>query len=138
MPAVTNPPNNSQPPYEGRMMMLPTGEVVYSQGSAQLAIIDPGITTPTIPAPVITSAPTQSQPGNSFPLSGTGLTGVSATVGYGDDASQSTSYPLVRLIDASGNVFYARTKNHSTMAIGTGSAGLSPAPHLPETPPNGH
>jgi hypothetical protein len=130
--AVSNPPNNAQAPYEGRMMMRPTGEIVYTQGSAQLAIMNPGVTS-IITAPAITSAPAQAQAGGTFQLAGTELTGVSATVSYGDDASQATNYPLVRLTSASGTVVYARTHDHSTMAVDQGTTVETTMVTLPTT-----
>jgi hypothetical protein len=38
---------------------------------------------------------------------------------YGDDAQGATNYPLVRITNnATGHVFYSRTHDHSTMAVG--------------------
>jgi hypothetical protein len=39
---------------------------------------------------------------------------------YGDELQNPTNYPLVR-ITAAGNVYYARTHDHSTMGVATGS-----------------
>ena len=40
----------------------------------------------------------------------------------GDDAQGATNYPLVRLTNvASGRVVYARTHDHSTMGVATGT-----------------
>jgi hypothetical protein len=37
---------------------------------------------------------------------------------YGDDAQAATNYPLVRITNRiTGNIFYARTHDHSTMGI---------------------
>ena len=45
---------------------------------------------------------------------------------YGDDAQSATNYPLVRITNnATGDLAYARTHNHSTMAVATGSALVS-------------
>jgi hypothetical protein len=45
---------------------------------------------------------------------------------YGDDAESATNYPLVRIKNnATGHVFYAKTHNHSTMAVATGSTSVS-------------
>jgi len=41
---------------------------------------------------------------------------------YGDDAQMNSAYPLVRITNAgTGHVFYAKTHNHSTMAVATGT-----------------
>jgi hypothetical protein len=134
---VPSAPNNAKAPYEGRMMMLPTGQAVYTQGSGQLSILN--AVAATITNPVITAAPAQATSGSTFTLSGTGLTGVSQTVGYGDDASQNTSYPLVRLTSSATppTVTYARTHDHSTMAVGTGSTVVTTQVTLPASLANG-
>jgi hypothetical protein len=127
----SSPPNNDGPPYEGRMMLLPSGEVVYAQGTAQLSFWAPAVT-PIVTAPAIATAPAEAQAGSSFTLTGTNLNGVSQTVGYGDDASMATNYPLVRLKNvATGAVTYARTHDHSTMAVATGAAVVSTQVTLP-------
>ena len=44
----------------------------------------------------------------------------------GDEFENATNYPLVRITNqASGHVFYARTHDHSTMAVATGDAIVS-------------
>ena len=41
---------------------------------------------------------------------------------YNDDFQDATNYPLVRITNtATGHVFYARTHNHSSMGVATGS-----------------
>ena len=41
---------------------------------------------------------------------------------YGDEGQSATNYPLVRITNiATGHVFYARTHNHSSMGVATGS-----------------
>ena len=45
---------------------------------------------------------------------------------FGDEDNQPTNYPLLRITNkSSGHVFYARTHDHSTMAVATGSAIVS-------------
>ena len=56
--------------------------------------------------------------GRTYHLSGRNLNGLSQGAAYGDDAQAATNYPLVRITNrASGHVFYARTHDHSTMAV---------------------
>lgn len=51
-------------------------------------------------------------------ISGHNLNGLSQGAAYGDDAQAATNYPLVRITNrATGDVFYARTHDHSTMAV---------------------
>ena len=41
---------------------------------------------------------------------------------FGDEFETATNYPLVRITNTStGHVFYARTHDHSTMAVATGN-----------------
>ena len=55
---------------------------------------------------------------------GRNFNGFSQGAAYGDDAQAATNYPIVRIVNnASGHVFYARTHDHSTMAVAfTGTA----------------
>jgi len=42
---------------------------------------------------------------------------------YGDDAQMATNFPLARITNVvTGHVFYARTRNFSTMGVATGNA----------------
>jgi hypothetical protein len=51
------------------------------------------------------------------------LNGLSQAVSYGDDAQMATNYPLVRITNVeTGDVFYCRTHDHSTMSVNTGTA----------------
>ena len=77
--------------------------------------------------PTITSVPSSVVPGTtSYFLSGRQLNGLSQGAMYGDDAQSATNYPLVRIINnATNHVRYAKTHNHSTMAVATGSAVVS-------------
>jgi hypothetical protein len=64
--------------------------------------------------------------GRSYVISGTQFNGLSQGAAYGDDGQSATNYPLVRITNsATGHVLYARTYNHSTMAVATGSAIVS-------------
>jgi hypothetical protein len=54
-------------------------------------------------------------------LTGTLLNGISEGAAYGDDAQMNSNYPLLRLTDGSGNVYYARTYNWSSTGVMTGT-----------------
>jgi hypothetical protein len=57
--------------------------------------------------------------GRTYTLEGFKFNGASQNNAYGDDFQDPTNYPLVRLTNvSSGHVFYARTHDHSTMAVG--------------------
>jgi len=74
-------------------------------------------------APAITKAPKTVVHGKTYTVKGTQFNGLSQAGAYGDDAQAATNYPLVRITNnASGHVFYAATKNHSSMGVATGAA----------------
>ncbi|HUI44189.1 MAG TPA: hypothetical protein VL523_19660 [Terriglobia bacterium] len=59
-------------------------------------------------------------------MKGTQFNGVSRGAAYGDDMQAATNFPLVQIANNStGHVFYAETKNFSTMGVQTGSTVVS-------------
>jgi hypothetical protein len=77
-------------------------------------------------APTITAAPGTVTRGSTYVISGTQFNGLSQGAAYGDELNSSVNFPLVRITNtASGHVVYARTHNHSTMAVATGAATVS-------------
>ncbi len=77
-------------------------------------------------APTLLNYPTVVTRGTSYTLEGTQFNGLSQGASYGDEFEAATNYPLVRLTYvASGHVQYARTHDHSTMGVATGSALVS-------------
>jgi len=119
-----DPPNNGGPPFVGRMLMLPTGEVAFASGSIYLFTSNGSPQSSW--APTISSVSAGLLRGRDFKLSGTQLNGLSQAGGYGDDAQAATNYPLVRLTNvASGHVTYCRTHDHSSMGVATGTTTVS-------------
>jgi hypothetical protein len=123
--------------WQARQVLLPSGQVMWDSADGQTKDIElySSKGTPN-PAwfPTITSVPTSLTPGSSYTISGTQFIGLSAGSAYGDDAQTATSFPLVRIENqATKHVFYARTHNHSTMAIATGSAIVSTTFDVPAT-----
>jgi hypothetical protein len=56
--------------------------------------------------------------GGSYRLQGLRLNGMSQASVYGDEDQDATNYPLMRLTNlASRHVVYARTHDHSSMAV---------------------
>lgn len=132
---------DSSPPYYGRMLVLPTGQVMYTCGTSgdrNVYVYTPsGSASPTW-APVITNVSATLQGGGTYTLQGEQLNGLSQGTFYGDDAAAATNYPLVRLTNTStGGVVYCRTHDHSTMGIATGSAVESTSFDVPITVPTG-
>lgn len=106
----------------GSLLMLPTGQVLV--GGSQ--VYNPAGTYQAAWAPTITSVPTSLTRGTTYKISGTQFNGLSQAAAFGDEYETATNYPLVRITNrASGHVFYAKTHDHSTMGVATGSATVS-------------
>lgn len=135
--SVPTPPNAGGVVYAGRMLLVPTGQVFYASGGPDLEVYTPSGGPQASWKPVITSHPTQIEAGVSYSLSGHQLNGLSQAVSYGDDAQMATNYPLVRIRYPGGKVVYARTFDHSTMAVATGSAPTSTNFFVPWNAPKG-
>ena len=119
--AVSAPPNAGGAPYLGCLLLLPTGQILFSAQSPEIYVYTPdGMPEPEW-KPAITDCPRRFSPGGTFTLSGTQLNGLSQAVGYGDDYSAATNYPIVRIEAMGGAVRYCRTAGHSTMGVATGS-----------------
>jgi hypothetical protein len=106
----------------GSLLVLPTGEVIV--GGSQL------YTSPGKPlsswAPNITAYPHTVDRGSSYKISGRQFNGLSQAGSYGDENETATNYPLVRITNqATHHVFYAKTHDHSTMAVATGKVIVS-------------
>lgn len=131
---VPDPPNAGNEPYQGRMMLLPTGQVLFAAGTKEIHAYTPSGTPSKAWRPTITNAPTTITAGLSHTVFGSQLNGLSQACGYGDDTGCATNYPLVRLSNPSnGNVYYCRTFDHSTMAIATGASVQSTSFAVPPT-----
>lgn len=123
---ITNPPANAAnvQSYQGRMVVLPNGQILYSDGTAtlQLYTANPACGPDAGSAPTITNFPPVISAGNVYQISGTLFNGKSQGASYGNDAQSATNYPLVRLINfGSGDVTYCRTFGHSSMGVATGN-----------------
>jgi hypothetical protein len=116
VPRTPNSPGNSS--WYGRMLVLPTGQVLYTDGSRDVEIYTPTGTANPNWAPTANLNSLLLNRGSTIVLLGYKFNGYSQAVAYGDDAQAATNYPIVRLTNAStGHVFYCRTHGHSTMAV---------------------
>lgn len=121
---TVDPPNAAAfPSFTGRMLVLPSGQILLSafdEGATQTdALYSNGGAPQNAWRPVITTPPPATlQVGNTYTIAGRLFNGFSEGAYYGDDAQMSTNYPLVRITNqATGHVFYARTHNHSRMGV---------------------
>ena len=116
------PPAKGESSYLGNMLVLPTGEILWTDISGNAYVYtSAGAPNPAWAPRIVTNGPstiTNITRGKTYRLSGFNLNGLSQGAAYGDDAQAATNYPLVRITNrASGHVFYARTHDHSTMAV---------------------
>ncbi len=101
------------------MLVLPTGQVLYTDGSQDVEIYTPSGSANPNWAPTVSLFTASLQRGTSVLLYGTKFNGLSQANAYGDDAQMATNYPIVKLTNESTrHVIYARTHDHSTMAVG--------------------
>ncbi len=120
--AVPTASNSSGKPYWGRMLMLPSGQVLYTYGTTTVELYTPDGTADPVWRPTITSCPATVRRNHTYTLRGRQINGLSQCVYYGNDATQATNYPIVRLESTSGSeVYYCRTSNFSTMGLQTGT-----------------
>ena len=120
---TADPGNAGDAPYTGRMLLLPSGEVLFAAGTPEIWLYQSEGGGNPAWAPIIDHVPGVLTAGKSFSIAGRQFNGLSQAVGYGDDAAASTNYPLVQLKNtATGQVIYCRTFDHSTMAVATGNA----------------
>jgi hypothetical protein len=107
-----------EPSFPTRELVLPTGQVLFSDGGAQLYVYTPDGSASLLSRPIVTNV-TVSQ--GVYTLTGVQLNGQSAGSTYGDDAESDENYPIVSLKNAAtGQVFYARTFNWSNTGVQTG------------------
>ena len=107
-------------PFEGsyptRMLILPTGQLLFSDSSSQLWVYTSEDAPNPFLRPFITNV--NNLGGGKFRLSGLQLDGQSSGAAYGDDDQMDSNYPIIRMVDSHGNVLYARTSNWSKIAVG--------------------
>jgi hypothetical protein len=139
----TNVPNNNCPTYMGRLLLLPNGEIMWARedGSAYYAFQYEGKPDNNW-RPVITACPDPIFAGSAIQVSGRQFNGLSQAVGYGDDYSAATNYPLVRIRNkATGHIRYCRTSNHTvtnangnavtSMGVATGNSIITTRVQIP-------
>jgi hypothetical protein len=120
---IADPPNATNVPYIGRMLLLPTGQILYAAQTNAIYAYEYYSCPAAAWRPEITSYPLSIRRWHTYTIQGRNLNGLSQAVGYGDDASSATNYPLVRIRNlATGHVVYCKTFDHSTMGVATGSS----------------
>lgn len=122
----------------GALMVLPTGQVVVSEGSI-VKIYTPADTSfKSAWRRRIKRFPATVTRDSTYRISGQQFNGLSQAASFGDELETANNYPLVRLTNkGTGHVFYARTHGHSTMGVATGRASVSTNFDVPATAETG-
>jgi hypothetical protein len=118
------------------MVILPTGQVLYSSYKSIVCLYTPDGSPDPVWLPSITSYPTSVRRGFTYALSGRQINGLTQGTYYGNDATNATNYPIVRLQSGS-SVYYCRTSKFTTMGLQTGAAVHSCAFTVPTSMPLG-
>jgi hypothetical protein len=109
------------------MLLLPTGQVMFTDSSNDVEIYTPTGTFSFVWQPTLNSYPSNITVGASwYTITGTQLNGLSQVSMHGVGTQSATNYPLVRITNnATGHVFYAFTHNHSSMGVATAGVQVS-------------
>jgi hypothetical protein len=132
--ATTGPPNASiDSSYVGDMVVLPTGQVLFTDFSSSVEIYTPAGTACAGCAPNITTvASTLTHGSKNNKMTGTQFNGLSQGATYGDDNQSNTNFPIVRITDSSGAVVYCRTHGWKG-GVATGTKVVSTLFDIPST-----
>jgi len=117
----------AEPVFVTRMLVLPTGQVLFNDSSRQLYVYTPDGPTPPGLRPSVNSVTyagaDPGRPGRgTFLLTGKQLNGQNAGSNYGDDVETDQNYPIVRLRSPSGLMYYCETYNWTSVGVATGGA----------------
>jgi hypothetical protein len=115
------------------MVNLPTGEILYTSGTAAAYLYTNGGGPQADWKPMVTQFPTAIERGQVYDLFGLQLNGISNGCSYGDEYYNATNYPIVRMTAPNGNVVTCRTFDHSTMGVQTGTEEVSTHVDVPAT-----
>ena len=119
------PPNNAMQLYWSRMMLLPTGQVLFSPSTKSMQCYTPdgGPQEAWRPTISVVIPHCSNSRVDYYLLKGTQLNGFSQANTYGDDCYPATNYPIVRLRNnQTGRIYFCRTYNFSTMGVATGAS----------------
>lgn len=125
MSQAPTPSNNGEQLYWSRIMLLPTGQVLFGPSTTNLQCYTPDGAPRDEWRPTISEVVPHCVDSNIdyYLVRGTQLNGLSQANMYGDDCYPATNYPLARLRrTATGRVTFCRTYSFSTMAVATGTS----------------
>ncbi len=132
---VPQPPSNAVDAWRARLLLLPTGQVLFTSQQASMSIltVDAALGGPNNAwRPAISNVPSSMVIGHSYVLTGTQFNGLSQACSYGDDAMVATNYPIAQMTNTATNkVVYVRTSAFSSMGIATGATPQTATIQLP-------
>ncbi|HVT12766.1 MAG TPA: kelch repeat-containing protein [Fimbriimonadaceae bacterium] len=132
------PPTPIRANYFARMLVLPTGEILFDNSETNLYVYTNLPPPNAAYKPTVLSYPTYVEKGLPYGVKGYQFNGVSNGSSYGDEVNNATNYPLVRLNEIlTRPVYYCRTFGHSTMGVQTGTNSVSTNFVVPRTVPAG-
>jgi hypothetical protein len=117
---LPNPPNSTNDSsYFGHLLMLPTGQIMFTDFSNDVELFASAGSTYSGWQPTLILSSAIFSRGQSYTLHGFKFNGASQNNAYGDDFQDATNYPLARFTNiASGHVVYARTHGMNAMTVG--------------------
>jgi hypothetical protein len=122
--------------WQGRLLLLPNGQVLYTADQNQVWIYTPDDGPRHEWRPRVTEHPHRLGRGDGYEIKGHRFNGMSQAVSYGDDYTAATNYPLVRLTQGT-TVCYCRTHAFSSLGVATGDREIHARFHVPPTAPTG-
>jgi MYXO-CTERM domain-containing protein len=114
-----NPPNDPGGGYPVSYLNLPNGQLMTTGGSIDWLYTPDGAPQDAW-RPTVTSVVYNSSASN-YTLTGTQLSGLINGGDEGDDMTMAENYPIVWLKDTSGNVYFCKSSNFSTMGPQVGT-----------------
>jgi len=117
---ISGPPNGSgDTSYYGHLLMLPTGQIMFTDFSNDVELFTSAGSPYTGWNPTVLLSNLVFTHGTTVRLNGSNFNGASQNNAYGDDFQDATNYPIVRFTNVkTGHVFYGKTHGHNTMAVG--------------------
>lgn len=131
-----SPSNAAGPCFTGRFLLLPNGQVLFTNQSSKVTVYTPDGAPQPSWRPTVSAVPAFMATGHDYLISGTQFNGLSQACYYGDDATMATNYPVIRLQQA-GKVIYCRTAHHLTMGVATGPEVVNTIVSIPPGVPAG-
>ncbi|MGB8170299.1 MAG: kelch repeat-containing protein [Chthoniobacteraceae bacterium] len=124
----------NHPSFYGTMLVVPDGTVLYADFNNQIYSYQHDGAPLAAGKPAINSFTLNGD--GSYHLVGTQFNGISEGSTYGDDAQNSTNYPIVKLTSGS-NVYFCRSYNWSSTSVRTGATLVSTEFKVPAIVPVG-